>query len=215
MEMLLIMLLLPLPIIAERAADPSASLWQTKAGARNLDCTRMSQAQAHERYPGKVPERAPRALADQQVDALACTRRFIDYGERPARDEAILSSLRRSVGELTEAASALEPKKELTWHVDAFYPDPLVASKISVAARTELAERGRRVSDRVPVLAAGDIAVLSGLSAKDAYEVACVRYFDQKALGENEAFLGIMIVDPRETQLHAGVCVNREWRWLR
>ncbi len=214
METLIIMLLAPLSIFAGRAFDPSPGIGQTKKETRNLDCTRMSQAEAHERYPGKVPEPAARGTLSR-IDALACKRRMLDYGERPARDEAILSTLRESVGDISEVASAVGSDEGLTWHVDAFYPDPRVAAKIAVAAKTDLAERGRRVSDKVPTLAAGDIAVLSGLSPREAYAVACTRYFAQGVLGNSDAFLGIMIVDPRETQLHAGVCMNGTWRWLR
>jgi hypothetical protein len=147
------------------------------------------------------------------TDALSCTRRFMRIGERPARDEAILSSLRQSVGDITQSANALEAG-ELTWHVDAFYPQPAVAAKISVAARTALVERGRKVSDRVPVLAAGDIAVLWKLPPNRAYPLACARYFAEGVLTERDVFLGVMLVDERETQLHAGLCARGEWKWL-
>lgn len=134
-------------------------------------------------------------------------------GERPARDEVILSSLRQTVGDITQTASSLE-EGELTWHVDAFYPQPAVAAKISVAARTELVEKGRKVSDRVPVLAAGDLAILWQLPPERAYPLACERYFAEGVLTERDVFLGLMIVDPRETGLHAGLCVKGEWKWL-
>lgn len=213
METLLIILLMPVTVLAGRTYDPSPGLTQSKAEARNLDCVRMSQVEAHERHPGKVPPPAPRGSLSQ-IDALACTRRMLQYGERAPRDEVILSRLGQTVGEITEVASATGADEAITWHVDAFYPDPKVAAKISVAAKTHLAERGRRVSDKVPTLAAGDIAVLSSLSPKEAYALACRRYFAEGVLRENDAFLGIMIVDPRETQLHAGVCMAGNWRWL-
>jgi hypothetical protein len=212
METLLIMLLMPLPVFMGRAYDPSPGIFQSKEEARNLECTRLSQAEAHERFPGQVPEPPARGTSSV-TDALACTRRFMRIGERPARDEVILSSLRQSVGDITQTASALEAG-ELTWHVDAFYPEPAVAAKISVAARTDLAERGRKVSDRVPVLAAGDIAVLWKLPPNRAYPLACARYFAQGVLTERDVFLGLMIVDPRETRLHAGLCLRGEWKWL-
>ena len=213
METLLVFLLVQLSVSSGRPYDPAPGLWHGKAEARNLDCSRMSQQRAHELHPGEIPA-LPARLANQDTDALLCTRRIMRNGERPERDEVILSSLRQSVGEIVEVASALGPG-ELTWHVDAFYPQPEVAAKISVAARTELAEQGRRVSDKVPVLAAGDIAVLGRMAPQQAYPLACKRYFDQHALGENDAFLGIMLIDARETQLHAGLCLNGEWRWLR
>jgi hypothetical protein len=212
METLLIMLLMPLPAFAGRAYDPSPGIFQSKEEARNLECTRLSQAEAHERFPGQVPEPPARETV-AVTDALVCTRRFLKIGERRARDEAILSSLRESVGDITQTASALE-EGELTWHVDAFYPEPAVAAKISVAAKTDLVERGRKVSDRVPLLAAGDLAVLWKMPPSQAYPLACARYFAQGVLKERDVFLGVMIVDSRETQLHAGLCVRGEWRWL-
>jgi hypothetical protein len=90
-----------------------------------------------------------------------------------------------------------------------------VASKVAVAARTTLAERGAKVSDRVPVLAAGDIALLGRMPVHEAYKAACQRYASLKVMGDNDAFLGLMLVDAQEAQLHAGVCARGEWRWLR
>lgn len=212
METILFMLLMPLPVFMGRAHDPSPGIFQSREDARNLECTRLSQAEAHERFPGEVPE--PPARGTWAVtDALTCTRRFMRIGERPARDEVILSSLRQTVGDITQTASSLE-EGELTWHVDAFYPQPAVAAKISVAARTELVEKGRKVSDRVPVLAAGDLAILWQLPPERAYPLACERYFAEGVLTERDVFLGLMIVDPRETGLHAGLCVKGEWKWL-
>lgn len=174
----------------------------------------MSRDQAHELSPGTVPEGSPRGGTFEDSDALVCARRFMLPGERPARDEAILSTLHESVQELTQAAAALY-SEDVTWHVDAFYPEPLVAAKIAVAARTELAEHRRRVSDRVPVLAVGDVAVLRKLRPFEAYPLACARYFAEHVLEKNDLFLGLMIIDTRETQLHAGLCQRGEWRWLR
>ncbi len=206
-------LLLPFYLL-EHATDPSPGFFQSKAAARNLDCRRLTQVEAHELYPGQVPEVPARNLAGGSTDALVCATRIMLEGERPPRDEAILSSLRQTVGAITQLAGAVAPD-DVTWHVDAFYPDLAVASKIAVAARTDLAERGRRVSDRVPVLAAGDIALLGTMSPRDAYPLACARYRDHQALGDQDAFLALMIVDPRETALHAGLCLRGEWRWLR
>jgi hypothetical protein len=214
-ETLLIMLLMPMPALTDRIHDPAPGVWNSKTEVRNLECTRMTQARAHELYPGTVPEPAPRISGNlMEVDALACTPRIIRAGERPARDEVILSSLSGLVREITEVASA-HGDANTRWHVDAYYPEPRVASKISVAARTDLAERGHKVSDRVPLLAAGDLDVMRSLPAKDAYGLACTRFYAQKSLGEDDAFLAIAIVDDRETQLHAGVCRRGQWQWVR
>lgn len=213
MEGYLVWFVLFLPVFLGRSNEPSPGITQSKQESRNLDCVRMNQARAHELYPGRVPEPAPRQSSESIVDALICSSRYIDLDERPARDEALLSHLRRNVGELTDAASTLGTSKT-TWHVDAFYPDARVAGKIAVTARTELAERGRKVSDRVPLLAAADLAVLHPLPPEKAFPIACKRYFAEKSLDTNDAFLAVTLVDPRETQLHAGVCLDGEWRWL-
>ena len=206
-------LLFLLPFLAGRAGDPSPGFFHSRAEARTLECVRMSQAEVHEREPARVPEVPPRG-AGTPVDVLVCKRRYLAPGERPARDEAILSSLRSEVSAIVQAASAAgEPST--VWHVDAFYPVPLVAQKIAVAARTELAERGLKVSDRVPVLAAGDLSVLGRLEPREQYPLACARAFAEGALVAPEAFLAVMIVDAREAQLHAGVCREGQWRWLR
>lgn len=197
--------------------DPLPGFFHSKEDSRNMDCRRLTHAEAHALHPGQIPEPASRTLAGTTTDVLTCKRRFIRLGERPARDELILTSLRESASDIVRAATS-QPAVgagKVTWHVDAFYPSMEVAAKIAVAAKTELAERGHRVSDRVPLLAAGDIAVLSRMPPKDAYAAACKRYFAEGALGENDAFLGLMIVEARETQLHAGVCVRGEWSWFR
>jgi hypothetical protein len=195
------------------AGDP-ASLWLSRQETRSFECNRVSQDQAHELRPGIVPERSPRAGTFEFTDALICERRYLAPGERPARDEAILSSLRASAQEIAQLATVGVPEGT-TWLVDAFYPEPMVASKISVAVRTELVERRHRVSDQVPVLAAGDIAVLRRLKPSEAYPLACSRYFAEHSLSDQQRFLGLMIVDARETQLHAGLCSDGKWRWLR
>lgn len=195
------------------AYDPAPGITQTKAYSRNLECRRLSQEQGHELYPGRVPDLEPRG-GYRNIDAVVCETRMTDPKDRPARDDVILTSLTQTVGEITRLAGALVPEKT-NWHVDAFYPQLAVAQKISVAARVDLAQRGYTVSDRVPVLAAGDIAVLARLPAAKAYPLACRRYFLEKVLVEPDAFLGLMIIDARETDLHAGVCVRGVWKWLR
>ncbi len=200
-------------VLSGCAYDPSPGLSHTRREARNFECQRLGQEEAHDRYPGDIPPVPPRQMAQAMTEALVCEPRFISIDDRAPRDEAILSTLRRDVGALTELASTLTPGA-LVWHVDAFYPEQAVASKISIAAKTELFERGRAVSDRVPTLAAGDISVLSRLPPNQAYATACTRYFAEHVLGEHDVFLGLMVVDPRETQLHAGVCQAGKWRWV-
>ena len=206
-------LLFFMPFLVDRAADPSPGFFHSKEEARSVECVRVSQAEAHAREPARIPDVHPRDVRSS-TDALLCRRLYLAPGERDPRDEAILSSLRREVGEIVQAAAATGGPETL-WHADAFYPEAIVAQKIAVATRTELAERGLRVSDRVPVLAAGDLSVLGKLAPQDAYPLACARAFAEGALAAPEAFLGVMIVDAREAQLHAGVCAEGQWRWLR
>jgi hypothetical protein len=180
---------------------------------RSLDCERLTQARAHELYPAEVPDSAPRgAYAD--IDALVCRPRFLDPGERPARDEAILSTLSDSVAQIAQLAAAAG-EGVATWHVDAAYPESAVAAKIAVATRSDLVQRGHRVSDRVPVLAAGDIAVLARLPPRQSYSLACARYQAERGLADSDALLNLMILDERETQIHAGLCRRGRWKWLR
>lgn len=214
METILVILLITSPSLLDLITDPSHAVLLGRQELRNLDCQRMTQQRAHELYPGRVPEPPPRMMALENVDALICRPRIMEPGERAPRDEVILSSLRQSVGEIIDVAGALGGD-DTVWHVDAFYPDARVASKISSAARTSLAESKRQVSEKVPLLAAGDLVVLRDMPPEKAYPLACQRYFAEKALGANDGFLAIMLLDARETQLHAGVCLGGAWRWLR
>lgn len=188
-------------------------VFKTKAERRNLDCYRLPEVEAAARFPGQVPPPPAKEIAGPTTDVLVCSKRYLDTGERKARDEAILSSLSQQVNELTESAGALAPAGA-RWHVDAFYPSVPVAQKIAVAARTTLAERGLTVSDRVPLLAAGDVSVLAAMLPTEAYQTGCARAFATEVLTGDDVFLGLMIVDPKETMLHGGLCMRGVWRWL-
>ncbi|MCG5055989.1 MAG: hypothetical protein KA712_23795 [Myxococcales bacterium] len=199
--------------LSGRHADPSPGVVHGKADVRNLECTRLSQAVAHDRRPGEVAEPSPRVTWDRG-SALVCRQRYVRLGERDPRDEAVLSSLGRHVGDITREASAAVAG-DVVWHVDAFYPDLLVSAKIAVAAKTNLVETGRSVSDRVPLLAAGDLAVFGKLSPVRSLPMACVRYFAEGSLGPRDVLLAIALLDEQETQLHGGLCQQGTWRWLR
>ncbi len=189
-------------------------IWQSRAARRNLDCLRLTEAEAAARFPGQVRPTPAKVMAGDSVEVLTCSPRALDRDDRNPRDEAILSTLSAQVTTLTETASALVTVPVL-WHVDAYLPTPAVAQKIVVAARTTMAERGLKVSDRVPALAAGDVAVLAKLPPSESYRHACARAFALESLKDDEVLLGLMVVDDRETELHGGVCQRGEWRWLR
>ncbi|MDX2010323.1 MAG: hypothetical protein SFW67_09040 [Myxococcaceae bacterium] len=188
-------------------------IFSNRAERRSIDCTRLSQLEAFERYPGQVPAPQARTVASEDPGVLTCASRYFAIDERPARDEAILSTLSEQVGALADQAGALYGR-EAVWHVDAFYPSLPVAQKIAIAARTTLAERGLTVSNRVPTLAAGDVAVLATLPPAEVYPAACRRSFETRVLEGRDVFFGVMIVDAKETILHGGVCSEGTWRWL-
>ena len=145
-----------------------------------------------------------------------CRERLLRDGLRSDRDEAILRTLESSAAMLAGAAHGLRPDLAgRTWHVEAFYPSPQVSSKISFATKNALSERGLQVSDRTPMLAVDDIDVILHLPPSEAYPVACRRYQQRGSLDEGDALLAVLIRDLRETELHAGLCVDGQWAWLR
>jgi hypothetical protein len=179
---------------------------------RRFSCERMTQARAHELHPGRVPEPGPRTGALNQGYAFVCVPRELPIDFRAPREEAILSNLSTTIAALTESAVAAVPNAH--WTVDAFYPDRVMTAKLATAARTRLAERGAHVTNGVPLLAAGDLLVMRTMTIDKKFPVACRRFHDEGSLGPDDAFLAIVLVDSRETDLHAGICVNGNWRWL-
>lgn len=215
MGILTLFFLLLVPPATQIATDPIPGLSGSMTETRNLVCERMTTEAGHRRYPGVILESAPRG---DYIDrsAVVCRERLMRPAQRPLRDEAILSSLEARAAGLAAAADALRPELgERTWLVETYYPSRTVANKIAFAAKNALVSRGFRVSDRVPVLAAGDIDVVARMKPDDAYPLACRRYFAEGRLKENDALLGVLTRDRRETVLHAGVCDRGEWRWLR
>jgi len=214
---LLLLIIVPLLLPAELSVieDPAPGITREKRETRNLDCQALSEAEAHAMHPGEVGAPAARG---SYIDtrAIVCEERLMRDGERPRRDDAILTTLSTSSAELVAAAVAALPELGAkTWHVEAFYPEAAVAAKISFATKAALVSRGRRVSDRVPVLTAGDILVIAQLPARDAFALACRRYHELDELGADDVLLGVVLRDQRETILHAGVCAAGTWRWLR
>ena len=65
MELLLVIGLLNLPFGIGSFYDPAPGMFQTRSEARNLECERISHAEAHDLYPGRVPEPPPRAFNDE------------------------------------------------------------------------------------------------------------------------------------------------------
>ena len=199
---------------ADHLHDPIEHSWRGRAELRELDCERMSQAEAHRRRPAEVPETHMRAQTQMQIDALVCQRRVVPFGARDQRDDAILSQLSGEVASLTTQAIA-STDADTRFVVDAFYPQPQVAAKIRFATLQRLAEDGRTTTTQMPLLAAGDLAVMQGLPLQDALPLACARLHAEGSLPANTAFLAVAVLRPMETQLHAGLCLGGGWRWLR
>jgi hypothetical protein len=140
----------------------------------------------------------------------------MDPGVRAARDEAILGRLDDTASDMAVAAlgTGADPAEE-TWHVEVFYPNAQVSTKVSFATKNALVARGARVSDRTPTLAAGDIEVITRMEPAQAYPTACRRYFELGSLPEGDSLLAVVSLDDRETILHAGLCSAGQWTWLR
>jgi len=213
METLLFWTLYTLLGVGDTAADPIHSAFIERKNARAFECERLSQAEAHERYPGRVPETNARAQTLMQIDALVCKRRILSDDKREPRDALILDELSKNIGELTQLATAYAPNKR--WYVDAFYPDKRMTQKIANATRTAMVSRKQKVSDIAPLLTAGDILVLRSFDMKDAIALACQRFYDEGTLGKDDAFLALALLHANESQLHAGVCTQEGFRWLR
>ncbi|MCK5690617.1 hypothetical protein KAI87_15160 [Myxococcota bacterium] len=213
----IILMALPflLPLLAQITNDPAPGLTLSKTESRNLQCVRMSEEGARELHPGLIGASSPRGDY-LEVSAVVCHERIMHDGERPVHDEAILSGLSPMISDIVSASVAAMPEAEgKTILVEVFYPDRAIAAKIAFATKNALLAKGRKVSDRVPSLAAGDIDVLTRLKPQKAYPLACNRYFAEGRLSHNDVVLAIVQRDSRETILHAGLCVSGEWRWLR
>ncbi len=202
-----------LPAILHR--DPAPGLTTTRARSRSLECEWHSTAVGSQRYPGEIAPERPRGEYVNR-DALVCTERLMRPGLRADRDEAVLSSLDALVTDLTGAAGDLHPELAAqTWLVEAYYPSTQVSAKLSFAAKNALVARGLRVSDRTPILSAGDVDVLTRLGPEAAYPGACRRYTDNGSLHPGDTLLAVVSRDPLETTLHAGLCTDGVWTWLK
>ena len=195
--------------------DPAPSATRSKDRSRTLECERVTPEAGREQHPSRVVDTRPRGDFLER-STLICTERPMRPGLRLPRDEAILADLDARATELALAATANHTGlAEPTWVVETFYPDVDVSWKIAFATKNALMSQGVRVSDRVPTLSAGDIGVITRMPAEEAYPTACRRYFDRGSLREGDVLLAVVRLDPRETALHAGLCVRGDWTWLR
>jgi hypothetical protein len=212
-EYVILFALLLVPVLAPK--NPAPGFKGTKTLARGLECEQVTTAEGVRTHPGEISPERPRGDYLRR-GVLLCQERFLDPGVRDVRDEAILGRLEATASEMAVAALATgaNPARE-TWHVEVFYPSAQVSTKLSFATKNALAARGARVSDRTPVLAAGDIEVVTRMRPDQAYPTACRRYFELGSLGEGDTLLAVVSLDERETIVHAGLCSAGGWRWLR
>lgn len=208
MATLLYLLIFSLPSIIETVRDPIDGLLPAKADLRDMDCTPLTTEGANRVAPGQVPlpERGDRL--DRR--AVMCRERLLKHGTRPPQDDAILMQLRATAAEFASLTS-----DDRRWMVEVIHPRSAVAQKIGFAMKTALLDLGRQVTDRTPTLAAGDIEVIGRLSPDRAFPLACLRYRAVESMGPQDALLAVVLRDHRETVLHAGICADGQWRWLR
>ena len=213
MEYVILFALLLVPVLTPK--NPAPGFRGTKTEARNLECEQVTTTEGVRTHPGEVaPERPRGDYLNRGV--LVCNERFMDAGVRDVRDDAILGRLDETASDMAVAAltTGANPAQE-TWHVEVFYPSVQVSTKLSFAMKNALLARGAKVSDRTPVLAPGDIEVITRMQPAEAYPTACRRYFELGSLREGDTLLAIVSLDERETIVHAGLCSAGQWRWLR
>ena len=214
MEAMLLFGLSALFLSSDHARDPIQQAWLGREHTRQLECERVSQAEAHRRFPADVPATAMRTSTIMELDALVCARRLVPWGTLHPRDEVILSNLSAEVAAIVGGVVGAVPVGSRVV-VDVWYPSPQVAQKIAIATRQSVADTGHRVSNLAPLLAAGDVEVISALPPADALPVACARLFAEQTLTGTDAFVGVALLRDNETQLHAGLCQKGRWVWLR
>ena len=194
--------------------DPAAGWLRSKDASRRLECTHLSAEVGQRQRPGEVVISPPRGDYVER-HAVLCAERLVRSDLRAPRDEAILSTLDADSAALATAAAGRRPDLAgRTWLVESYYPNPQVSAKLSFATKNALAGQGLQVSDRTPILGAADVEVLTRLAPELAYPAACERYVQAGGLRAGDALLAVISLDPRETALHAGLCVDGRWTWL-
>lgn len=195
--------------------DPAPGLTVSQEASRRLECEHLSAEVGKQRYPGIIETTRPRGEFLER-SALICAQRLLRPGLRSNRDEAILSTLEPLVTDLSAGVGdRFADLAGRTWLVDAFYPSAQVSAKLVFATKNALMAQGLVVTDRSPILSAEDVVVLTQMGPDEAYPSACMRWADNGSLHEGDALFAVVSRDPRETILHAGVCVAGRWSWLR
>ncbi len=179
-----------------------------------LRCERLTVEASQRIRPGALKRRRPRGDYAERTAAL-CAEPVLPPGIRDERDEAVFEGLDGRMGEFVASVHSLRPDLHgRTWLVEVFYPGGQAAPKISFAAKNALMTQGLSVSDRVPVLAAVDVAVITRLEPDEAYPAACLRWATTGGLRPEDVLLAVITRDRRSTLLQAGLCDNGRWTWL-
>jgi len=203
------------PSLVEQSQDPMQGWLPPAIDPRSLDCEPMTTEGARQRQPGRIGARSARNDYFERR-AVVCRERLMAAGVLRAQDDAVLFELSDTAREIAAwVAQTGADERGRTWLVETYYPDSAVGQKVSFAVKNALLERDLVVSDRAPTLAAGDIEVIGGLPPQEAYPLACARYAATGSLRPDDALLAVVLRDPRETILHAGICTGGRWRWLR
>lgn len=193
--------------------DPAPSLFKSRSSARSLECERLPVGLAADRYPGVVVPVGPRGdLMERSV--LVCSQRMVDPDLRGPADEAILGSLGEHADQMARLASLRPDLEDATWLVESHTTSSEVDAKLSFATKNALIEQGLLVSDRTPILGFDDLDVITRMPPFEAYPAACARYADTGTLGPDQVLLAPLVLDRRETVIHAGLCAGGVWTWL-
>lgn len=195
--------------------DPAPGFFMGVKQSRRLVCDPAPLQVILRQNPGRLDEEKPRGdFANRNV--MTCEEVVMGEGDRAPQDRAVLDRLAIIAAEIAkEVANRPSDSESSRWLVEAHHPSAAVSAKIVFAAKTAMVQRGLNVTDRLPPLAVGDVQVLARMPPTLAYAAACRRYFSPKRLKAPDAVLGIVLLDRRETDLHAGTCENGQWTWVR
>jgi hypothetical protein len=205
---------------SDQVGDPILAGWVGRSATRDLECERLDQAEAHRRYPAEVPVTPMKLGTLVTRDAVVCRRMVVPWRDRPTRDGVLLAALGTETTQIAgavvgalESAGDAHPRTRV--FVDAFHPDARMAQKIARASRHALAERGLMTMDLAPLVAAADVDVMADLSFEKALAVGCARLRAEGTLGDDDVLVGVALLREQETTLHAGLCRQGRWSWLR
>jgi len=200
------------PATIEAFYDPGLGFNREPEKTRRHDCTPVDLDTARKIRPDDFGNTYPRGDFFNR-EAFLCREQIIEPGLRAPQTEILVNTLSTLVSELATKVQAQYPHVH-QWMVEVHYEDPVVGYKIDFATKVALSELGLGVSDRVPNLRPTDLGVIGRLSPSEAHTLACRRLSDDGQIAKSEALLNILVVDPRQTDLIAGVCTDGNWSWV-